>query len=113
MEGKRGGLGAAIVNHGRGGIYSGDGSNRDHGAMVGTDHRRQKLADETEVGEDIDGKGTFDGGFGGFENRRATASAGVVDQDRGMAKGRADGGCDVGDSFGGGYVAGKVVDVGA
>lgn len=105
VEGHGGGFGGCVVDHGGCGDVAGERGNGDDHAVVVLDHVRQELLGEVVVGEGVDLEGQVEVFLGGVEDGLATGDAGIVDQDRGVAKRAADGGGSGADGRGGGQVA--------
>lgn len=78
--------------------------------MVALDHAGQELLGKEVVRERVHVEGQADVLFGGVEDALAARAAGVVDEDRGVAEGAADGGGGGLDGIFGGEVALEVVD---
>lgn len=111
VEGERAGLCAAVIDILRNDGEAGHAGNGDDVAVVGAHHCGEELADEQEVGDDVDVKGAADVLLGGVEDGAAEADAGVVDEDGRVAVRGADGGGDGGDVGGFGHVEGVEVRV--
>ena len=97
VEGQRGGLGRAVVDHLGDGDVGGQAGDGDDHAVVARDQARQELLGEQVVGDGVDVEGEADVLLGGLEDGLSARDAGVQHQDRGVADGLADLGRDGGD----------------